>query len=142
MSRTPPGPARRVQARVRFSDDKNLLTVPDDRSGLRNIPPPSPAPAHMRRRKPVYRPVVHVLKVLVLCLVVAILVLLVIWAYHLVFRIPWPSSGVWKRDMLKTVSLVNIRTRVSLLPPHSSDRVGSTRIGRPDDLARQMLILD
>ncbi len=66
--------------------------------------PPSPAPAHMRRRTPVYRPVLRVLEVLILCLALVILALLACWVYHLAFEAFSSGFGMWKRHMLRKTS--------------------------------------
>jgi hypothetical protein len=142
MSQIPAGPAKRAEARVRFSDNNNRLTMPINGRGLHDFPPPSPAPAHMRRRKAVYsRPAVHVLKVSVLCLAAVILVMLATWAYHLVFSTPSSSSELWKRDVLKRMLAAMPRTCVSL-NPLSSAGIRGAAVGSPDDMAEQMLMVD
>ncbi|KAF7511122.1 hypothetical protein GJ744_005353 [Endocarpon pusillum] len=109
MSYTPAGTAKRDKVRVRFDDDEHRIKVAEHGAKLLNLPPPSPAPAHMRRRKPVYRPVLRALEVLILCLVVVILVLMAVWAYHLAFGTSSSRSEIWKRDMLRKMSVENIK---------------------------------
>jgi hypothetical protein len=87
-----PGSGKRAKARVRFSDDAHRIVLSNRQGGPRNFPPPSPAPAHLRRRKPMYRPVTRALEVLIVCLVIAILVLMATWASH-VAHLAYSSSS-------------------------------------------------
>jgi hypothetical protein len=81
MAETVPDSGKRAKARMRFNEDTRRLILSDGRDGLRDFPFPSPAPAHFRRRKPMYRPISYALEVLILCLLVAILVLIAAWVY-------------------------------------------------------------
>ena len=88
-----PIPAKRTKARVRFSDDAHRIVLSSHRNRLHKFPPPSPAPAHLRRRKPAYRPVLHALELFILCLSVAISVLMAVWAYSLAWEAYVSSFG-------------------------------------------------
>ncbi len=114
MAETKQNSSKRAQARVRFSDDTHRIVLSDYHGRLRDLPLPSPAPAHLRRHKPVYRPVIYALEVLILCLLAVILLLMAVWVYHLARYTSSSSPSLWKGEMLKKLSMTSTRVLVSL----------------------------